>query len=75
MTDQIDGFAKLDGYLSQKAQEIDPSALVWRTTSDHWVLRRNGHPDFGLGVRADSSFGEAQQALSAWIRAQRATRA
>lgn len=68
MTDRI------DGYLSTKAQQVDPSAVVIRT-EDAWVLRRPGQPDLGLGARQDASFGEAQQALSAWIRAQRATNA
>ena len=77
---------RLDGFLSRKAQEIDPTALVVRTLQYdpaegwgrqgapwmNWVLRRPGHPDMRLGTRADSSFGEAQQALSAWIRSQRA---
>ena len=69
---------RIDGYLSRKAQEIDPTALVVYVPnaldSDvwTWLLRRPGHPDMRLGTRADSSFGEAQQALSAWIRAQRA---
>jgi len=61
----------IDGYLSTKAQQIDPGALVLRS-GEAWILRRPAHPDLRLGAREDASFGEAQQALSAWIRAQKA---
>lgn len=39
-----------------------------------WVLRRPGHPDMRLGTRTPTSFGDALDALRAWVAAQKAIR-
>lgn len=63
---------KLDGHLSRLAQQVDRTATVILTDTGAWILRRDGQPDLGLGAKADSGFGEAGDALRAWVRANQA---
>lgn len=65
MTDRI------DGYLSRRAQGLDPRALVVCRddgNAETWLLQRPGEPDVGLG----SSQSDAHNAVHAWLRAERA---
>lgn len=82
MTDRI------DGYLSRIAQRIDPAAIVVMSRVPEgtpmssfdalsmfptvWALRRPGLPDLALGTRVPSSYGDALDALHAWVRAEKA---
>lgn len=63
---------RLDGYLSRLAQQVDRTATVILLDSGSWVMRRPGQPNLGLGAKPDSSFGEAGDALRAWVRAEQA---
>ena len=64
---------RIDGYLSRKAQDIEPTALVWCDefdTEQEWSLESEVFDPVGLG----DSFGMARQALTAWMHSQRAKR-
>lgn len=68
---------RIDGHLSRIAQRIDPAALVvvvdpLRLSQCVWTLRRPGLPDLALGTRVPSSYGDALDALHAWVRAEKA---
>ena len=62
---------RIDGHLSRIAQRIDPAAIVV-CTSNVWTLRHPGLPDLVLGTRTPSSYGDALDALHAWVRAEKA---
>jgi len=58
---------RVDGYLSRRAQNIWPGALVSDTQGpDGWILERPGEEDVALG----ENFHRAHQALTAMIRAE-----
>lgn len=59
---------RIDGYLSNKAQSVWPDSLVLCVDDRHWIIRRPGVPDVGLG----DNFQAASQAAGAMLRAQRA---
>jgi hypothetical protein len=67
---------RIDGYLSNKAQGVDRTALVvcqespQNVSGERWILRRSGTEDLELGDR----FSAARAALLAWLRAERARR-
>lgn len=63
---------RVDGHLSITAQRVDPTALVV-IESGAWLLRRPGQEDIRLGAREPSSYGDALQALHAWVSAQKAS--
>lgn len=53
---------RIDGFLSQKAQKLYPSALVWCDADgemETWLLKRPGQPHIGLGP----TFKAAKMAL------------
>jgi len=62
---------RIDGYLSRKVQNFDPTALVicqyLEAEKEEWVLRRTGHEELGLG----DGFGAAKSAVIAFLRAER----
>ncbi len=63
----------LDGYLSRKAQEVWPNAIVWKDQVAEVVtftLERPGVEPLGLG----RSFGEAKQSVAALRRQKEASR-
>jgi len=79
---------RIDGYLSRIAQRLDPAAIVVMSRVPEgtpmssfdalsmfptvWALRRPGLPDLALGTRVPSSYGDALDALHAWVRAEKA---
>lgn len=64
---------RLDGYLSRLAQHVAPSAtVISRHPQNTWHLLRAGLEDVQLGTRVPSSYGDALDALHAWVRAEKA---
>lgn len=59
--------ARVDGFLSGKAQAVWPSAVVTDEEGE-FVLRRHGHEDLSLGY----TFKDARGALYALLKAARA---
>jgi hypothetical protein len=57
---------RVDGYLSRRAQQHWPGALVLELAEHRWVLRRPGQEDLGLG----DNFNSAHHALVCVLRAE-----
>lgn len=63
---------RIDGYLSNKAQQVDPRAIVACESDgpqEQWLLEIAGRDPVGLG----SNFSEARRAILALLRAERAS--
>jgi hypothetical protein len=58
---------QIHGYLSRRAQNFDPGALVYEEDDGRFVLERSGQAPLLLG----QNHGEARQSIDALVRAQR----
>jgi hypothetical protein len=61
---------RVDGYLSNKAQQLEPTALVYERADGSWFLVWRSREPVGLG----DSFADATRALRAALTAERAKR-
>lgn len=70
-TEQPHVSRRIDGYLSMKAQQVDPAAMVVcldeKLPSERWFLEVPGLEPLGLGP----NFGRAKEAVRAWVKAER----
>lgn len=68
----MSNFQRVDGFLSRRAQDIYPGALVWceelEGGGETWRMERPDQPEIGLGI----NFQSAKQAIEALLRAHQA---
>lgn len=62
-----EGMRQIHGYLSRRAQNLDPRALVYEEEDGRFVLERPDQPALLLG----QDHGEARQSIDAMVRAHR----